>query len=172
MPQKNDPSVILCGFMGCGKTSCGKILAKLTGKKFIDMDSYVEEAAGMRVSEIFSRFGEEAFRERERTAVRELAQIPGCIVASGGGALTFEGNVAAFRQAGCPIVLIDTPLPIILRRLENNTSRPLLQGPDRERRAHELYEKRLPLYRAAANIVVDGTAAPIEVARRIAHMLG
>lgn len=51
-------NIVLCGFMGCGKTTVGRNLARKSGRKFVDMDSYIEEKAGMKVSEIFERYGE------------------------------------------------------------------------------------------------------------------
>ena len=56
-------NIVLCGFMGCGKTTVGRNLARKSGRKFVDMDSYIEEKAGMKVSEIFEKYGENRFRE-------------------------------------------------------------------------------------------------------------
>ena len=66
-------NLILCGFMGCGKTTVGRRLARLTGRRFVDMDAFIEEEAGMRVKEIFDRYGEADFRRREREACAALA---------------------------------------------------------------------------------------------------
>ena len=74
-------NIILCGFMGCGKTSVGRRAAKLMGRKFCDLDQYIEEREGMSVKEIFAQYGEEGFREREARAVREVAFRRGLVVA-------------------------------------------------------------------------------------------
>lgn len=165
-------AIILCGFMGCGKSAVGRELAKQLGRSFVDMDSCIEDKAGMSVSNIFSKLGEPKFREMEREVCKELAQRCSGVIASGGGALTFDENVETFRQAECPIVLIDTPLDVILTRLEGDRSRPLLSGENREERAKQLYEKRIPIYRAAATLTVNGDASPRQVAERIAVSLG
>lgn len=146
-------NIILCGFMGCGKTTVGKRIASRTGRRFVDMDAYIVEQAGMSVTEIFNRFGEEDFRRREQEACRELARQSSCVVATGGGALTFPENAAVLAGAG-PIVLLDVDPSVLLQRLAGDTSRPLLAGPDRDRRFWELYRARLPLYKEAASVIV------------------
>ena len=156
-------NIILCGFMGCGKTTVGKIIAKKTGRRFEDMDSLIEEKAGMSVSEIFELHGEEGFRDLEHEVCAEIARQHNLIVASGGGALTFERNVELFRGTD-KIVLLDVPLSEISRRLQNDVTRPLLQRPDREEAMKRLYEQRMPLYLAAADIVVPGESTPLKTA--------
>lgn len=161
-----EENLILCGFMGCGKSTVGRLLAKRTGRRFVDMDEYIEGKAGRRVPEIFAAEGEEGFRRRERGACAALAAETGLVIAAGGGALTFPANVGVLSATGC-IVLLDVPLPVILRRLEGDVSRPLLARPDKEAAAAALLERRLPLYRAAARLTVDGSAAPDEVAAAV-----
>ena len=163
-------NIILCGFMGCGKSSVGRRAAELMGRELCDLDGYIEEKAGMTVSEIFARYGEAGFREREARAVAEVAGLPGLIIASGGGTVLSEANVRAFHQKGGLIVFLDAPLAALQERLKNDKRRPLLQVPDRERVIRELYEKRIPLYRAAADVTVDAGAPPVTVARRVAEL--
>ena len=163
----NKGNIILCGFMGCGKTSVGRRAAELTGRELCDLDRYIEERAGMTVSEIFDRYGEEGFRRLERQAAREVAGTPGLIIASGGGTVLSPANVEAFHSAGGVIVFLDAPLAALQERLKNDKRRPLLQVPDRRRVISELYEKRIPLYRAAADVTIDAGAPPVTVARRV-----
>jgi shikimate kinase len=164
-------NIILCGFMGCGKTTVGKKLAALTGRPFIDMDEYIEQQAGITISEIFRRFGEEDFRRRERMACADIAALEGTIIATGGGALTFPENVATLAATG-KIILLDTPLSVILDRLEQNNTRPLLACSDRTAAAKEMYERRLPLYCQAASVVVKASGTPDKVAGTICQELG
>ena len=159
-------NLILCGFMGCGKSTVGRELSRLTGKKFLDLDSYVEQREGRTIPEIFDREGEPGFRAAEARAVQALSQETGLIIAAGGGTLLFPGNAAAFRARGV-IVLLDAPLAAIQERLRNDTSRPLIQKPNRNEVIRELYEKRLPAYREAADVTVDAGAPAREVARRV-----
>ena len=160
-----DKTIVLCGFMGCGKTAVGRRLSYYTRRRLIDMDEYIEKQAGMTVAGLFEREGEQGFRAREREAARTLGAMRRVIVSTGGGALTFDENVAAFRNG--VIVLIDTSLPEIQRRLQNDRKRPLLQRPDREQAIRDLYERRMPLYRRAADVVVCGDRQMDAVAHEI-----
>lgn len=159
-------NIVLCGFMGCGKSTVGKNLARKTGRKFIDMDSYIEEKAGMTVSEIFEKHGESGFRDMEHEACKELCELSGLVIASGGGAFTFKRNSDVFKGKDT-IVLIDVPLDTIKLRLRNDKIRPLLQRPDKDKVMKELYEKRLPLYKACADISVQGKNTPLKTAFEI-----
>lgn len=159
-------SIVLCGFMGCGKSTIGSLLAKKTGMSFVDLDAYIEKAEKKPVSEIFEENGEEYFRMKEREAVRELSDKKGLVIAAGGGTLTFPENVEELRR-NCRIILLDIPVDVVARRLQYDTARPLLQRPDREQVIRELYEKRLPLYRSAADIIVDADDSPMQVCMTI-----
>ena len=164
-------NIILCGFMGCGKSTVGALLAGMTGRKFVDMDSYIEEQAGKTVSPIFSEDGEERFRALEREACRALAEQSGLVVASGGGTLVRRENAETLRKTGV-IVLPDAPLGALKKRLAHATTRPLLQKPNRDAVIEELLTQRLPLYRAAADLAVPAGRAPKTVAREVLRRLG
>lgn len=161
-------SIILCGFMGCGKTSVGKRAAGLMDRIFCDLDHYIEEKAGMTVSEIFERQGEAAFRKMETEAAAEVSGMDGMIIATGGGTVLAPRNVDIFHENSGIIVFLEVPVPVLTERLKNDTQRPLLQKPDREKVIAELVEKRYPLYRAAADYTVDGSPSPWIVAKHIA----
>ena len=163
-------NIILCGYMGCGKSTVGKIAARKTGKKFVDMDRYIEEKEQMTVAEIFAAYGEEGFREREHAACRELAAQSGLIIAAGGGALTFARNVEVFRGRDT-VVLLDVPLETIRFRLRHDTRRPLLQRPDKDEAMTELYNKRMPQYLSAADVIVKGEATPLNTAFKVINTL-
>ena len=154
-------NIILCGFMGCGKSTVGRNLARKSGRKFLDMDAYIEEKAGMTVSEIFDKYGEDGFRDMEHKACLELAEMSDLVVASGGGAFTFERNVRAFKGRDT-IVFLDVPLEVIKNRLKNDKTRPLLQRPDKDKAMKELYDKRYPIYKKTADIVVAGQNTPLK----------
>lgn len=163
-------NIVLCGFMGCGKSTVGKNLARKTGKKFIDMDSYIEQKAGMTVSEIFEKYGENGFRDMEHKACCELSEMTDLVIASGGGAFTFKRNSQVFKGKD-KIVLLDVPLETIRYRLRNDKTRPLLQKPDKDEIMSELYNKRLPLYTDAADVVVKGQNTPLKTAFAIIDAL-
>lgn len=164
--------VVLCGFMGCGKTTIGRALARLTGFSYRDLDEWIEQKAGRSVAEIFEGYGEAHFRALEREAVRACTEENGLIAAAGGGAMTFAENVRAIKEAGCSIVLLDVPVEEISRRLQGDKTRPLLNRPDKETAMRRLYDARLPLYRKAADLTVDAARPPQTVAKEIAERLG
>ncbi len=163
MKQKK---IILCGFMGCGKSTVGTLLAKKTGMSFVDLDNYIEKQEKKTVSQIFADSGEEYFRKLERQAAKTLSEKKGVVIAAGGGTLTFPENVEALKKGGL-IVLLDLPVETVAERLKNDTTRPLLNRPDKERAMKELYDKRLPLYRAAADIIVNADNSPMQVCKEI-----
>lgn len=163
-------NIILCGFMGCGKTTVGKLLAKDMGMTFVDLDIYIEEKQNMTVSQIFEKYGESYFRQLEHKASVELSNLQGKVIATGGGTLTFKENTDVLKKSG-KIILINPSLENISKRLEGDTTRPLLAKPDKEKVMKELYEKRLPLYQAVADITVDGNYPPKTVCQNIIQAL-
>lgn len=163
-------NIVLCGFMGCGKTSVGRRAARLLGRELCDLDQYIEKKEGMSITEIFARYGEGGFREREAQAVAEVSRKEGMVVASGGGTVLFPHNVELFHQGGGVILFLDVPLAALQERLKNDKRRPLLQKPNRRQVIEELYRERCPQYRAAADVIIDAGAPPVVVARRIAAL--
>ena len=159
-------NIILCGFMGSGKSTVGLLLAKKLGMSFIDLDTYIEKKEGMTVSKISEKYGEPYFRKVEKESAKELAEKNGLVIAAGGGTLVDKENADTFRTSG-KIVLLDLPVEVIAERLKGDNSRPLLQRPDKDKAMRELYEKRMPLYKSAADITVDAAAAPLIVCGRI-----
>lgn len=168
--MKDNAPIVLCGFMGCGKTTVGKIIAKKTTLDFIDMDNYIEEKEGCTVKEIFAEHGEDYFRELEHQACIELAKRENCVISSGGGSVTFERNVNALKD-NTKIIFLSVPLEDIKFRLRNDTKRPLLQREDKDEAMAELYYKRLPLYSAAARFVIRPGRSPAATAEKIIDIL-
>jgi len=127
MIQQN---IVLTGFMGTGKTTVGKILARRLGRLFLDTDALVEQMANLSVPEIFARHGETCFRECESTALDSLKCYPAgsLVVATGGGAVLRDENRKAMRLIGAVVLLTASPKAIV-RRVSGGADRPLLAGP-------------------------------------------
>lgn len=164
-------NIVLCGFMGSGKTTVGHVLAEQMGRRFVDMDEFIEQKEQMPVSEIFSSRGENYFRRLEKEAANVLSLKSGLVVATGGGALLSPQNTAVFKSNGV-IVLLDASLNVIKERLKGDSSRPLLQNSGKKNAIENLYARRYELYKSAADITVDADAAPEQTAVSIRRELG
>ncbi|MEE0858601.1 MAG: shikimate kinase [Acutalibacteraceae bacterium] len=163
-------NIVLCGFMGCGKTTVGKQLAKLSGMEYIDIDQYIEQQQNTTISEIFAKYGEDYFRDLEHNATKELAEKQNCVISAGGGTLLFERNVEALKKSGT-VVLLNVPLNTIKQRLRNDKKRPLLQRPDKDKVMEEMYNQRLPLYTKVADYVVNANKSPALAAEIIRELV-
>ena len=163
-------NIILCGYMGSGKTTIGGLLAKRIGRTFVDMDRYIEQREGMPVTEIFAVRGEPAFRAMEREAAQELSQKSGLVIATGGGTLMNPENTAVLKENGI-VVLLDTPLNVLKGRLLGDRSRPLLAKPNRSEVMEELYFARIGVYRAAADIIIPANGFTQTVVEEVRNAL-
>ena len=166
MPER-PPRVVLVGFMGSGKTSVGRLLARRLGYGFEDMDRRIEERAGRTIAEIFRDDGEEAFREREREDALALSRLRDRVVAAGGGAFT-RPETRALLQEGALTVWLRCDLDRILARVPADGSRPLAGNRDIMR---ALLAEREPSYRMADVAVDASSGTPREVADRIVGLI-
>lgn len=163
-------NIVLCGFMGCGKSTVGKRLAAKRGMIFVDMDDYIEEQAGRTISAIFASDGEPAFRAMEHDACVTLGGKDGLVIATGGGAVLRADNVSALSENGT-IVFLNVSEACVLERLKTDTTRPLLQREDKEAAVHALMTQRAPLYAAAATVTVDADSDADTVVAAIENAL-
>lgn len=158
-------NIVLCGFMGCGKTTVGKELARITGKKFVDTDEMIEKEQGASISEIFETKGEDYFRELEHEICKKCGAMKNAVISTGGGAMTFEGNVEAIK-ANSAVVFLDVSFETVCERVGNGETRPLFR--DKEK-ARALFESRKIKYENAADYIIDGSFSPSITASKIAE---
>lgn len=159
-------NIVLCGFMGCGKSSVGKIIADLTGYSFVDTDQLTEQQEAMTISELFASRGEDGFRDAEHLACKKAAELERVVISTGGGALTFDRNVKLFNNDS--VIFLDVDFDEVCRRIGDDGNRPLFRD---KVKAKALFDTRLPLYRKAAHHTVDGVGTAEEVANRILTLL-
>jgi shikimate kinase len=159
--------IVLVGFMGCGKSTVGRMLARELGWGFLDMDRRVEERCGKRIPEIFAEHGEAFFRRQEREVAEEIRGAERLVVAAGGGAFASDETRDALRD-GALTVWLWAPVEVVLGRVRPDGSRPLAGSRERILR---LFAERQPSYRLA-ECHVDATAGPEEVVRRVRRTVG
>lgn len=159
--------VFLIGFMGAGKTTVGRHLARLLGWDFVDLDEEIVAAERRSIPQIFALEGEAYFRRREGDILASLRDRTRLIVACGGGTYAHEDNRRLIDRLGRS-VWIQLPLEVALRRCASVQGRPLLKD---GAQAEALYRRRLPSYRAAALHVDAQDLSAHEVAERIAGLL-
>lgn len=109
--------VFLIGYMGCGKTTLGEVLARQMGLRFIDLDDFIEQRHGATITEIFDEMGENRFREMETEALCLVAESGDVIVACGGGTPCHGDNMALMNEAGVTVWLTTSPERITTRLL-------------------------------------------------------
>jgi shikimate kinase len=164
--------ICLAGFMGCGKTTVGRLLAAQLAWRFVDLDERIEESAGAAISDIFDRLGEPAFRRVEfEQLMRALGEVSEqgapTVLALGGGTFAQPENVARVREfaagAGGVTIWLDCPVEELLARCATMTNRPLFRD---EAGFRDLYATRLPFYQQA-DYRVPSDADPRRVVERI-----
>ncbi len=165
-------NIVLCGMMGCGKTTVARELEKLTGMARVDTDEEVVKLHG-RIADIFAKYGEERFREIETEVVAQISSRDGIIVATGGGCVLRDKNVSLLKAGGRgKIFFLRTQEETLISRVEGDTERPLLYGGARQKIA-QLLPERTPKYEAAADYIVDTDGvAPSALAEKIARLAG
>ena len=140
-------NIYLIGMMGCGKSTCAKMLGIRLGRQVLDTDQEIERRAGCSVSEIFAEQGEARFRDMETELCRELSEQDGCIVATGGGLPLREENRELLQKSGTVIFLHRDPAEIFATG--DMSGRPL--GQQGKEAFLQRFAERLPLYRQCAH---------------------
>src|ERR1043166_2959380 len=143
-----DRRIVILGFMGCGKTTVAKELARQLGCKFIDLDSFISERQGRSPAEMIQADGEDSFREIETLALRDVLQDKHAqVIALGGGTWTIPANRTLIALHDCLSVWLDAPFELCWKRIDAaHAPRPL--APDRET-AQARFESRRADYATA-----------------------
>lgn len=147
-------NIALIGFMGSGKTTIGRILAKHLEMKFIDLDKLIAAREKKTIPEIFEEKGEEYFRKLERDIAEEESKDNNVVISTGGGIIIDNENIKNLKKSSF-VVYLDCELDCIYERIKNSKTRPLiLNNEDVYTRIKELYERRQMLYRISADFTV------------------
>jgi shikimate kinase len=162
-------NIILLGFMGSGKTSVGKLLAETLNYRFLDLDAEIEKNNGLKVPEIFAKFGEKHFRELESREIENLKGKERCVISLGGGAFCSQKNIDILKQVGLTVWL-KADFALIISRLgrEETEKRPLLREKEK---AEELLKSREQFYSQADLVIETGNNKPGEILDNLNHRL-
>jgi shikimate kinase len=158
LPHQLTQPIVLIGLMGVGKSTIGRRIAQRLHLQFVDADHEIEEAAGLTISEIFERYGEEQFRDGERRVISRLIDGSIKVIATGGGAFMNAATRAIILEKAIG-VWIDADLDVLADRVARRDTRPLLKGRNPREVLAELAAVRNPVY-AQAPIHVRSQPAP------------
>lgn len=166
--------IFLTGFMGCGKSTVGKLLSELLGYSFIDMDAVIEEQEGRTIAELFSRNGEEYFREEETRLLRKICSSKRAVISCGGGIVGRAENRALLQEQ--VTVFLNERAEVLFERVGSDASRPkagALTADTNERRKNfeVLYTTRMPFYRECSLIEVCACNPPAQIAAEVMQLL-
>ncbi len=165
-------NIALIGFMGTGKTAVGKALAEKLVRSFVELDSLIEQKAGMSIPEIFQQDGEIAFRELEMRVTEEVANKKKAVIACGGGIVLNKINIDRLRENARMVYLIASPRVMLRRVSSEEGQRPLLEVDNPTLTIRELLGFRKPFYERAADIKIDTSKLDIDaVAEQIISKL-
>ena len=159
-------NIVLVGFMGTGKTTTGRIIARRLGMDFADMDRILEERENKSISDIFDKNGEPYFRSLERGLVKELSKKTGMVIAAGGGVVLDSENIADYSGSGL-VVCLKASSKVILDRVSSEKHRPLLESRDKSEKILEILESRKSLYNAISCSVDTTNLTPADVVEKV-----
>ena len=163
-------NILLCGMMGCGKTTVATALQMELCWLKVDTDTWIEEEYGS-IARIFAEHGEAYFRDLETQAAKRVVMLDRCVVAVGGGFVLREENVVPLKKNG-KFVYLRARKETLEKRLEGNRSRPMLQGESLSARLESLLSERSVIYESVADCVVDvDEKSPAEIADKIVRIL-
>lgn len=155
--------IILIGFMGVGKTTIGKIIAKKLKLNFVDMDNYIEKTEGKSISKIFEEYGEQRFRELESESLKDLIKSDNIVISTGGGIVTTKENSDILKKEKI-VIFLDGNTQTILNHLSKEIDkRPLLSNSKNvENTISNLLNQRYEKYNSICDIKIDINEKNIE----------
>ena len=157
--------IVLCGFMGCGKTTIGKMLANSLGYQFADTDEMLIAETGKTIAQIFADSGESHFRDLEHQIVQKAAALSRCVVSTGGGVMTFERNARLLARHAA-VIHIHRSFDDCYDAIRRRSNRPLSGSKSREELLR-LYQSRFAAYEKHAHYTLENNASVEELVARL-----
>jgi len=164
-------NIILVGFMGTGKTTIATAIANRLGMRYVSTDDMIEKSEKRTINEIFTKDGEEYFRDVESKAVREASEMENAVIDAGGGAVIRDENIANFKSRGV-IICLTAEEETIFERTKKYKHRPLLNVEDPKMKIRALIAKRAPYYAKADYTIDTGKLTARQVVEKIVEIMG
>lgn len=158
-------TLYLCGFMGCGKTTVGKIISKKLGLAYFDSDEEIVAKEKMTIPEIFDKMGEPYFRKSEAETIKNFVNYK-AVVSCGGGAMLNSETAKSVTENGGIIIFIDVPFDVCYERIKDDSNRPIAVNSTREQLL-ERYNTRYPIYLENSAIRIECDCSPMEASEKI-----
>ncbi len=154
MDAPTPENVVLVGFMGTGKSTIGRLSAKILHFDFVDTDQLVVDRTGLAISDLFAQHGEEYFRDQETAVIRSLIAVNRSIISTGGGAVIRPENRDMLRRSGF-VIRLTASEDILMERVSRNSRRPLLQSDNPRETLRKLLAAREQAYELSADWTLD-----------------
>ncbi len=163
-------NIILIGFMGVGKSTIGRVLARQLSYNFIDTDEKIKEIAGIEIPDIFRIHGEEYFRRLEYEAIISWVDHPNTVISTGGGAVMNKQLFDILLSKGL-VIHLEASLSTLYDRLRDSDDRPMLHHDEPKKRIEDLYKLRYPTYMRAHYTIKTDNKSVIQITNEIMDII-
>ena len=164
-------NIILAGFMGTGKTTIATALSHRLKMRYVSTDDLIEKSQKRTINEIFTKSGEDYFRDVESSVIKEVSEMENVVIDAGGGAVIREENITNFKSRGV-LICLTADEEVIMERTKKYKHRPLLNVEDPKRKIRDLLAKRAPFYAKADYTIDTGKLTIKQVVDRIVEIAG
>lgn len=159
-------NIYLIGMMGSGKTTVGELLAKELEYRFLDTDAIISAVSEKSINQIFAEDGEDEFRQLESDVLQEVSAYLYTVIATGGGIILRQQNWSHLRDG--MVVWLNVPINVLVQRLKDDDTRPLLKREELQTKLTSLYQQRKSLYQQAdITIEVEENDNPNDIVKKI-----
>lgn len=164
-------NIVLVGFMGTGKTTIATALANKLKMRYVSTDNIIEKKEKRTINEIFTKDGEEYFRDVESSVIRDASDMENAVIDTGGGVVLREKNMENLKSRGV-VIWLTADDETIIRRTQKYKHRPLLNVEDPKRKIKDLLSLRAPFYAKADHTIDTGKLTISQVVERIVEIVG
>ena len=162
-------NIVIIGFMGAGKTTIATSLAHRLKMRYLSTDNLIETKEKRTINEIFTKSGEDYFRDVESAVIKDACSMENVVIDAGGGAVLREENIANFKSCGI-VICLTADEETIMERTKKYKHRPLLNVEDPKRKIRDMLAKRAPFYAKADHFLDTGKLTARQVVEKIVEI--